>query len=79
MKYPKKVMTIRELTRTDDKENPENNIGFSKEWLLEIYRSRSINRQFRIAWKQNENKPNSTIYFDTEALEKYRKSKCTGV
>ena len=74
MKYPKKVMTISELTKTDDP-IPENNIGYPKEWLLEIYRSRHQN----IAWKTGKGGRTSTILFDTDELEKYRKAHCTGV
>lgn len=70
MKYPRQVMTITELK----------DMGYPVKWLREIYRSRSINRDHSIAWKMGgEDKPHSTILFDTEALEKYRKSKCTGV
>lgn len=70
MKYPKKVMTITELKR----------MGYPDEWLRGIYRSRAINRDHSIAWKMGgEDKPHSTILFDTEALEKYRKAQCTGV
>lgn len=68
--YPKPIMTIKQLV----------NMGFPDEWLRNIYRSRSINRDHSIAWKMGgEDKPKSTILFDTEALEKYRRSQCTGV
>lgn len=78
MKYPKKIMTIKELTETDNPD-PELNIGYPDEWLREIYRSRSINRNHKIAWKMGgEDKPHSTILFDTDELEKYRRSQCTG-
>ena len=71
MRYPKAVMTIKQL---------HEEMGFPDEWLRNIYRSRSINRDHSIAWKMGgEDKPKSTILFDTEALEKYRKSQCTGV
>lgn len=71
MRYPKAVMTIKQL---------HEEMGFPDEWLRSIYRSRSINRNHSIAWKMGgEDKPKSTILFDTEALEKYRKSQCTGV
>ena len=71
MQYPKQVMTIKELHEV---------MGFPDEWLRNIYRSRSINRDHSIAWKMGgEDKPKSTILFDTEALEKYRRSQCTGV
>lgn len=70
MKYPKQVMTIKELRC----------MGYPDEWLRAIYRSRAINRDHSIAWKMGgEDKPNSTILFDTEELEKYRRSQCTGV
>ena len=68
MKYPKKVMTIKELTRTDDP-NPENNIGYSREWLLQVYRLGIEG----LAWKTGTGGKTSTIYFDTELLEKYKK------
>lgn len=68
--YPKKFMTIKELKE----------LGLKEKYLRNIYRSRTINRNFGIASKQGgEDKPHSTIIFDTEALEKYRKSQCTGV
>lgn len=69
MKYPKQVMTIKELV----------DMGYPKEWLMEIYRNRAINRDHAIAWKMNPQKEKSTILFDTEAFEKYRKTLCTGV
>lgn len=68
MTYPKAVMTINELVK----------MGFSDEELRKIYRSRAINRQYHIAWKKDPTKEKSTIQFDTEALEKYRKAQCTG-
>ena len=68
MTYPKAEMTIKELVE----------MGFSDKWLRMIYRSRSINRDYRIARKLNPDKPKSTIKFDTEALEKYRRAQCTG-
>jgi hypothetical protein len=70
MNYPKEVMTIKELTK----------MGYPEEWLRTIYRSRAINRDHSIAWKMGgEDKRNSPILFDTEALEKYRRTLCTGV
>lgn len=70
MEYPKQVMSIKELKA----------MGYPEEYLRMIYRSRSINRSHSIAWKMGgEDKPHSTILFDTEALEKYRKAQCTGV
>lgn len=66
MNYPKQVMTIKELKA----------MGFPESWLREVYR----NRHQKVAWKMGgEDKPKSTILFDTEELEKYRKSRCTGV
>ena len=66
MNYPKKVMTIKELKV----------LGYPEEWLRAIYRS----RHQKIAWKMGgEDKSKSTILFDTDELEKYRRSKCTGV
>lgn len=65
MEYEKKVMTLKELEK----------MGFSKKELLQIYRS----RHQTIAWKGGKGGKTSTIYFSTEDLEKYRKSKCTGV
>ena len=67
MEYPKALMTIKELET----------MGYKRDELLEIYRSRAINRNFRIACKMSD-APNSPIKFDTEALEKYRRSRCTG-
>ena len=70
MKYAKAVMTIGELK----------SMGYPEKYLRAIYRSRAINRDHRIAWKMGgEDKKNSTILFDTEALEKYRRAQCTGV
>lgn len=70
MNYPKEVMTIKELAK----------MGYSDKWLRAIYRSRAINRDHSIAWKQGgEDKPKSTILFDTWELEQYRRSQCTGV
>ena len=70
MKYPKAVMTIGELVE----------MGYKEKWLRSIYRSRSINRDYSIAWKQGgEEHPHSTILFDTEALDRYRRSQCTGI
>lgn len=65
MNYPKQVMKIKELVA----------MGYPEEWLLAIYR----NRHQKIAWKMDESKSNSPILFDTEELEKYRRSCCTGV
>lgn len=65
MKYPKQVMTVKELRE----------MGFPKEFLLEIFRSRNQ----KIAWKTGTGGRTSTILFDTEELEKFRKAQCTGV
>lgn len=65
MNYPKQVMTVKELR----------GMGFPKEFLLEIYRSRNQ----KIAWKTGTGGRTSTILFDTEELEKFRKAQCTGV
>ena len=54
-------------------------MGFPDEWLRGIYRSRAINRNHSIAWKMDESSDKSKILFDTEELEKYRRSCCTGV
>ena len=67
--YPKKFMRLSELTE----------MGLPEEWLRFIYRSRSINRDYSIAWKMDYSKRNSPIIFDTDELEKYRKAQCTGV
>lgn len=60
MQYPKPVMKISELKA----------MGFTEEYLMYVYR----NNRNAIAWKMNPTKVNSTILFDTEELEKYRKS-----
>lgn len=61
MNYPKKVMRIKELV----------SMGFSESFLRELY----LRRNQKIAWKNSAGK-NSPIYFDTEELEKIRKSQC---
>lgn len=63
MEYSKKVMTLRELIA----------MGFCESELMAIYRMRNNG----IAWKAGSR--NSPIMFSTEDLERYRKSKCTGV
>ncbi len=68
MKYPKKLMTIKELIE----------LGFTDDELRYIYRNRAINQKYKIASKMRPDAPNSTIKFDTDALEKYRQSLCTG-
>ena len=65
MKYPKPVMRLSELKQ----------MGFTEEWLMYIYRRRSDKK---IAWKAGL-KENSPICFDTEELEKFRKSSCVGM
>ena len=64
-KHPKPIMKLSELIE----------MGYPKEWLLSIYR----NRHQDVAWKMDESKSNSPILFDTEELERFRKSQCTGV
>ncbi len=61
MKYPKEVMRIKELEQ----------MGFPREFLLTIDRLGIRD----IAWKISPSK-NSPILFDTEELEKYRKTQC---
>lgn len=63
MKYPKEVMTMKELIE----------MGFSEKELFEIYRKRNNG----IAWKSGKSE-NSKILFSTQDLEKYRVNKCTG-
>ena len=46
-------------------------IGFPEQWLMMAYRRR--NQTF--AWKMSA-KENSPIVFDTEGLEKFRRSQC---
>ena len=65
MKYPKQVMTIKELQA----------MGWPRDELLGIYRNRHQN----IAWKAGKGGRTSTILFDTEELEKERRARCTGV
>lgn len=66
--YPKKFMRLSALVE----------MGLPEKWLRTIYYSRSINRDNSIAWKMDASKNNSPIIFDTDELEKYRKSQCTG-
>ena len=61
MNYPKPVMKLSELKK----------MGFSESWLMEVYNE---HRKRKIAWKGK--KANSPIQFDTEELEKYRRSQC---
>lgn len=64
MEYPKKIMTIKELKE----------LGWHEPDLRAIYRMRNQ----KIAWKMKPT-PHSTILFDTDELEKYRKTLCTGL
>jgi hypothetical protein len=73
MKYPKKVMSLTELTRVDNS-NPDYNIGYSREWLLMIYQLPGQ----QIAWKIGKGGKTSPIVFDTDELEKYRRACCPG-
>lgn len=68
-KYPKAIMTLKELKEV---------MGFSEEYLRTIARDRKLNKEYGIACKQNPKKKNSPYMFDTEALDKYRKAHCTG-
>lgn len=68
MKYPKPRMKISELEE----------LGYKRDYLLSIAKSRGINRTYKIASRLNEGKKNSPFYFDTEALEKYERDKCNG-
>lgn len=61
MEYPKPVMRLSELKK----------MGFPEQWLMMAYRRR--NQTF--AWKMSA-KENSPIVFDTEGLEKFRRSQC---
>ena len=63
MQYPKPVMKISELEK----------MGFTKDWLMYVFRIRNQT----IAWKISPAR-NSVILFDTEALERFRKSQCGG-
>lgn len=62
MEYPKPVMKISELKK----------MGFPEQWLLSVFYVTK-----GIAWKTG-TAPNCPIVFDTEALEKYRRSACQG-
>lgn len=64
MKYEKAVMKFSELQK----------MGFPREWLLMVFRTQG---QRKIAWKMSMAE-NSPILFDTEELEKFRKSQCVG-
>lgn len=61
MKYPTPVMRLTELVK----------MGYSEDFLRALYRRHNQ----KIAWKNSTGK-NSPIYFDTEELEKVRKSQC---
>lgn len=58
MKYPKKVMRLKELEK----------MGFPQDFLLRAYRTRGQN----FAQKQNPSARNSPILFDTELFEEWR-------
>lgn len=62
MKYPKKIMKKTELEA----------MGFPEEYLLRVFGMKGQN----VAWKMNPVKSNSTILFDTDALEKIRIREC---
>lgn len=64
MQYKKPVMKKAELIK----------MGFTNEYLMSVYRTNNN----AIAWKMNPTKKNSSILFDTEEFEKYRKlqAKC---
>lgn len=64
MEYPKAVMTKRELMK----------MGWLEADLMAIFRRRDD-----IAWKTGSGGRTSTICFDTEKLEKYRKARCKDV
>ena len=64
MNYPKPVMKLSELKK----------MGFTEDWLMFIFHKRYDRK---IAWKAGRAQ-NSPILFDTEELEKYRRSQCTG-
>jgi hypothetical protein len=64
MEYPKPVMSIKELKK----------MGMAEEWLTGFYKT-EYNRRNKVAWKIGA-ASNSKMLFDTEGLEKYRKSQC---
>ena len=64
MIYPKAVMKLSELKK----------MGFPEPWLMEVFLMHA-NRSKNIAWKMSRAE-NSPILFDTDALEKYRRSQC---
>jgi len=61
MQYPKPVMRMSELKK----------MGFPEKWLLMAYRRHGKT----IAWKMNASN-NSPLLFDTDELERFRKSQC---
>lgn len=61
MTYPKAVMKLSELQK----------MGFSKSWLMTLYRTKNK----ALAWKASK-KINSPIMFDVEQLEKVRRAEC---
>lgn len=64
MQYPKPVMNLSQLKK----------MGFPEDWLLYIYHKRSDKK---IAWRTGRSQQ-SSLLFDTEELEKYRRAQCTG-
>lgn len=63
--YPKPFMKLSELKA----------MGLDEGWLLNIFYRRT---DLKIAWRGGNGKKNSPIMFDTEGLEKLRRSSCTG-
>lgn len=61
MKYPKAVMTIKELKA----------MGFSEAQLRAAFHNK-LNEGKRYAWRISDS-PKSTIYFDTEEFDKVRR------
>ena len=64
MQYPKPVMRLSELKK----------MGFDENWLLTVFRTQT---KRKVAWKTGL-KSNCPILFDTEELEKIRRSQCVG-
>ena len=61
MKYPKQVMSFKELTE----------MGFPASWLMMLYRVKNDG----LAWKAGKHR-NNKILFDVEKLEKIRRAEC---
>ena len=61
MKYPKSVMSLRELM----------DMGFPENWLMRLYRVKNNG----LAWKAGLHK-NNKILFDVERLERIRVAEC---